>query len=76
MTSNSKTKLEEIRIIVWMALGWIYWLASGHAPQPTPSKRPELHCARCGSKMRVVRIIHDPIPLLALERGLAYLDSS
>lgn len=75
MNTSSKVKLEEIRIIVWMSLGWIYWLASGHTPQPEPIKRVELRCAECGRTMRVVQIIHEPIPLLLLEHGLAYLDS-
>jgi hypothetical protein len=75
MNTSSKVKLEEIRIIVWMSIGWIYWLASGHTPQPDPIKDPELRCAECGSAMRVVQVIHDPIPLLLLEHGLAYLDS-
>jgi Putative transposase/Transposase zinc-binding domain len=76
MTSNSKTKLEEIRIIVWMAIGWIYWLSSGHSRQPEPIKRPTVRCAACGRAMRIMRIINKPIPLLLLEHGLAYLDSS
>lgn len=76
MRSSSTIKLEEIRVIVWMAIGWVYWLASGHAPQPAPIKRPQLRCAQCGNTMRVVRIINEPIPLLLLQYGVVYLDSS
>jgi len=76
MASNSKLKLEEIRMIVWMALGWIYWLASGHARQPEPVKQPKLRCTVCGGTMRVVLILHEAIPLYLLQHRLAYLDSS
>lgn len=75
MTSNSKTKLEEIRILVWLALGWIYWLASAHSHQPAPIKRPKRGCAFCGGEMRVVQIINAPIRLAFREHSLAYLDS-
>lgn len=76
MNSTSKMKLEEIRIIVWMALGWIYWLASGHARQAKPVNRPQLRCAACGGTMRVLLIINEAMPQSLLEFGLAYLDSS
>ncbi|MEQ1906890.1 MAG: transposase [Pirellulaceae bacterium] len=76
MTSNSKTKLEEIRIIVWLAIGWVYWLASGYSRQRTPIKRPTLRCAACGNAMHVVRITNDPISVLGGQYDLAYLDSS
>jgi hypothetical protein len=76
MTSNSKTKLEEIRIIVWLAIGWVYWLASGYSRQRTPLKRPTLRCAACGNAMHVVRITNDPISVLGGQYDLAYLDSS
>ena len=32
MASNSRTKLEELRMIVWFSLGWVYWLATAHSP--------------------------------------------
>jgi hypothetical protein len=76
MASNNKIGSEEIRMLVWMSLGWTYWLASGHVPQPEPIKRPKLRCVVCGGTMRVRRILHVPIPLLFLQYGLAYLDSS
>lgn len=75
MNTSSKVKLEEIRIIVWMSIGWIYWLGSGHTPQSDPIKRSTLRCAGCGSTMHVIRIFNEPIPLSQLQRGLAYLDS-
>jgi hypothetical protein len=34
MASSSRSKIEELRMIVWFSLGWVYWLASGHAPRP------------------------------------------
>ncbi|MEQ1905857.1 MAG: hypothetical protein ABL888_16835 [Pirellulaceae bacterium] len=74
--SNSKTKLEEIRIIVWLAIGWVYRLASRYSRQPTPIKRPTLRCAVFGNAMHVVRITNDPISVLGGQYDLAYLDSS
>ena len=32
LSPNSKIDFEDVRLLVWFFLGWIYWLASGHAP--------------------------------------------
>jgi hypothetical protein len=48
MASNSRTKLEELRMIVWFSLGWVWWLATAHAPQPAIAPFPKLRCAACG----------------------------
>lgn len=54
MASNSRTRLEELRMIVWFSVGWVYWLASGHAPiRPIP-KFPALRCAGCGEALKVL----------------------
>jgi hypothetical protein len=75
MASNSKTKLEELRMIVWFVLGWVYWLATAHAPQEKPKSFPQLRCAACGAQMKVIRIIEQPIHPALLNHALAYLDS-
>ena len=74
MSPNSKVRLDEVKWLVWLFLGWTYWLASGHAPQPPVSAPPTLRCAECGGAMRVVAITSEPSRLLS-EHALAYLDS-
>ena len=76
MTSNSKIRLEEIRMLVWFSLGWIYWLASGQARQSKPVITPPFRCTTCGGTMQVTLVLHMPISLLFLQHRLAYLDSS
>ncbi|MCA9122653.1 MAG: transposase [Planctomycetales bacterium] len=46
MSSNSKVSLDEVKWLVWLYLGWTYWLASGYAPQPEPPSATA--CALCG----------------------------
>lgn len=75
MSNNSKIAWEEVRMLVWQLLGWVYWLASGHAPQEKPASRPTLRCAGCGSVMRVVSVIDSAIPATLINHNLAYLDS-
>lgn len=75
MSPNSKVHLDDVRWLVWLFLGWTYWLASGHAPQTLLSKPYQVRCARCGDVMRVVDITtFQPVGVLS-EHGLAYLDS-
>ena len=74
MSSNCKVSLEEVKWLVWLFLGWTFWLASGHAPQEPVSERPVLRCAECGGEMRIVGITIGPRSTLS-EHALAYLDS-
>ena len=62
MSSNSSIRRDELRLLVWMSLGWVYWLASGHAPQSEPLVRAS-RCALCGGDLRVVTVGFDPMPL-------------
>ena len=62
MSSNSKTSLEKVKWLVWSYLGWVYWLASGYAPQTKPLTAP-LCCTDCGGPMRVVEVTYDAIRL-------------
>jgi hypothetical protein len=74
MSPNSRIQLDEVKWLVWLSLGWTYWLASGHAPQQEPyTKRPVI-CGQCGGEMRVVRITHEPTGVFP-EHAIPYLDS-
>ncbi|PAY19034.1 hypothetical protein CKO51_12845 [Rhodopirellula sp. SM50] len=62
MSSNSSIHLDELKLLVWMSLGWVYWLVGGHAPQSEPLVRAP-RCALCGGDLRVVTVSFDPMPL-------------
>ena len=74
MSANSRIKLDKVAWLVWLYLGWTWWLGSGHAPQPKPLTQPLL-CAECGEVMRVVGVSHHPTSIPASFRALAYFDS-
>ncbi|MDP6467765.1 MAG: transposase [Pirellulaceae bacterium] len=74
MSSNSRLGLDDVRWLVWLFLGWTYWLASGHAPQPKRTVREPPRCAECGSAMRIVGVLHINCRVL-VEHSVAYLDS-
>lgn len=73
MSANSKVKIDEVKWLVWLHLGWTYWLASGHAPQEKPLTAP-LRCAACGGEMKVIQVTYDPIFVTA-DQSLTYFDS-
>lgn len=72
MSANSKVDLEEVRWLVWLALGWTYWLASGKREEPV--QPAPLRCAACGDVMRVVEVTTRTNSVLT-DHALAYLDS-
>ena len=74
MSSNSKVSLDEVKWLVWLYLGWTYWLASSRVPQNTPRQPSTLRCALCGGRMKVVHVTSEPTEVLS-EHALAYLDS-
>lgn len=74
MSPNSRIGLDEVKWLVWLFLGWTYWLASGHAPQQTAHQKPAVRCQECGGQMRIIRVSHKPIGPLP-EHAIAYLDS-
>ncbi len=73
MSPNSRVRLDEVKWLVWLFLGWTYWLASGHTP-PQPSAKPNVRCAECGGVMHVVAVTFDALDSLS-NHALAYLDS-
>ena len=76
MSSNSKVSLEEVKWLVWLFLGWTFWLGSGYAPQPKPLTKP-LRCAECGGELRVVEVTYESLRSLGIlpEHSLTYLDT-
>jgi len=74
MSSNCRVSQDEVGWLVWLFLGWTYWLASGHAPQRKPKEREPVRCAACGGAMRIVTIVNENCHTL-VEHSVAYLDS-
>lgn len=74
MAASTKTRIDEVRWLVWLFLGWRFWLASGHAPQEKPVERPGVRCAKCGGPMRIIAVIHENCRAL-VEHSVDYLDS-
>ncbi len=68
--------VEEIRVIVWMALGWIYWLASGHAPRAKSKAVPPFRCSHCRGRMQVCEVVFQAVCLQQLNQPPATIDSS
>jgi hypothetical protein len=70
MCSSSKTRQEEIRMLVWFALGWVYWMASAYGSTAQPSKCPRPKCQLCAGTMEVKEIQFRPVwlELLNLSR--------
>jgi hypothetical protein len=74
MSANSKITIDEVKWLVWLHLGWTFWLASGHAPQEKPLTTP-LHCAACGGEMKVVAVTYDSVVIDSTAQSLTYFDS-
>lgn len=74
MSPNSRIGLDEVKWLVWLFLGWTFWLASGHGPQGAPPARGTVRCAECGGTMRIVAVLTEACSALP-EHSIAYLDS-
>lgn len=74
MSPNSRFKFDEVKWLVWLHLGWTYWLASLRAPQEPPAAKPCVRCRECGGEMWVVTVSYEPIDILP-EHAIPYLDS-
>ena len=78
MASNSRTTRDRVKWLVWLYLGWTFWLGSGVAPQPDRfvSKRPP--CEHCGGQLRVIGMTNAEgciiCPVLP-DHATPYLDS-
>lgn len=75
MSPNSRIHLDAVKWLVWLFLGWTFWLGSAHAPQEEPEPPSVLRCAECGGSMRIVEVTYTPRLVLS-DRALAYFDSS
>jgi hypothetical protein len=74
MSSNSRLKLDHVRWLVWLFLGWTYWLGSGHVVPDKPAPPQPVRCAHCGRAMRITMFV------IVTDHGLwshsvPYLDS-
>ena len=76
MSANSKVSLDEVKWLVWLFLGWTYWLASGYAPQEKPLTTP-LRCKVCGGTLRVVEVTFESLQSRGIvpTGSLGYYDS-
>jgi len=54
MASNSRTTLDRIKWLVWLFLGWTYWLGSGVAPQPESRQPQRPKCPHCDGELRMI----------------------
>ena len=79
MSPNAQIDLELVRWLVWLFLGWTFWLGSGYAPQADPIQRQPPKCAECGAAMRIIRIVNincrSLVERTLLEHSIAFLDS-
>lgn len=78
MASNSRTTLHRVRWLVWLHLGWTWWLASGVAPQPE-RYRSRIRCKACGGPLSVTMMVGAGGGVLwkrpLSDHALAYCDS-
>jgi hypothetical protein len=74
MSPNNRIGLDEVKWLVWLFLGWTFWLASGHAPRLVSAEVGAVRCAECGGRMRIVAVFSAAIRVLP-EHPIAYLDS-
>lgn len=76
MSANSKLSFDSLRWLVWLFLGWTFWLGSGHAPQPEKlPQRERPPCPCCGGPLWIVDVVHANCRAL-VEHSQSYLDSS
>jgi hypothetical protein len=53
MSPNNKLQLKDVRWLVWLWLGWTYWLGSAmFQPEPPKSKPPK--CGDCGGQLELI----------------------
>ena len=74
MSQNHQMAIDTIRWLVWLYLGWTYWLASGHAPPDPKPPCPPVRCAECGNVMRIASVSYCNNALM-WQYGVDYLDS-
>jgi hypothetical protein len=74
MSANSRISRDLIRWLVWLFLGWTYWLGSSHAPTPEKRALPAARCPRCGGALVLLAMTLPGFGVLPLH-ARPYLDS-
>jgi len=74
MRPNCRIGLDEVKWLVWLFLGWTFYLASCRAVPQTTRPSPTARCAECGGTMRIVEVSFQPRRVLP-QHALVYLDS-
>lgn len=74
MNASTKMRIDEVRWLVWLYLGWRFCLVGGYAPHEKPVERPPIRCVECGGPMRIVAVLNENCRAL-VEHSLDYLDS-
>ena len=72
MSSKSRVQSDELQWLIWLFLGWTYWLAS-RSSEPESKPQPP-RCASCGGQLHVVKVT-DPCGRVLYQHALPYLDS-
>lgn len=75
MSPNHRLAFETVKWLVWLFLGWTYWLGSGHAPPREPPVDAMMRCAKCGGSLRIVCVLTPDSPRPLEQHGRPYLDS-
>jgi hypothetical protein len=55
MSPNCKLQLADVRWLIWLWLGWTYWLNNARV-EPEPVRRPSAKCQRCGGELELLGI--------------------
>ena len=70
MSPNSRIGIDEVRWLLWLYLGWLFWLGGRHVTSP-PSKP---RCSECGGELQVM-LVSDHNGRVLYGHSLPYLDS-
>ena len=71
MSPNSRLGLDEVRWLLWLYLGWVFWLGCRRAA-PAPPAKPR--CGQCGGELQV-RLITDHVGRVLYQHCVPYLDT-
>ena len=56
MASNLRTTRDRVKWLVWLHLGWSFWLGSGVAPQPDRFVSKRAPCEYCDGQLHLIAI--------------------
>jgi len=78
MASNSRTTIDRVKWLVWLYLGWTFWLGSGVAPQPERRQPQRPRCEHCGGELRMIAMTNAEGHIICRvlpDHATSYLDS-